>query len=179
MTCQLRVPWLALALALGPGIVVAVSGGCEAHEAPVHAGDPWPEGLAKPADVAEASALRASGAAWTDRQARQLYLERVAAIGERDSQLRMQGGSAEARARAAYQARHDARMTTRAMMHDRSAVEGLEARDRVKYGTPDGPSFEHLVERAREKGSEGDAIFEAIVESAQRTDAATNRSLVL
>lgn len=176
---RLRGSWLALALTLGTGVAGPVSGGCEAHEAPVHAGDPWPEGLAKPADVAEASALRASGVAWTDRQVRQLYLERVAAIGERDALLRAQGQSAEARAQAAYQARHDARMTARAMMHERTAVEVLEARDRLKYGTPDGPTFEYLVERAREKGREGDAIFESIVESAQRTDAATNRSLGL
>lgn len=177
MLRRLRVSWLALALSLG--VASPVIGGCEAREAPVHAGDPWPEALAKPADVAEASALRASGVVWTDRQIRQLYLERVAVIGERDSQLRTQGQPAEARARAAYQARHDARMTARAMMHDQQAVEVLEARDRVKYGTPDGPTFEYLVERARAKGREGDAIFESIVESAQQTDAATNRSLGL
>jgi hypothetical protein len=135
-----------------------------------------PQGLAKPADVAEASALRASGVVWTDRQVRQLYLERVAAIGERDAQQRAQGQGAEARARAAYQARHDARMTARAMMRDQEAVRGLEARDRLKYGDPDGPTFEYLVERGREKGREGDALFEGIVESAQRTDEATDRS---
>jgi hypothetical protein len=177
MAIRLRVRWLALAL--GVSLAGPVNGGCGGCEAPVSASDPWPQGLAKPADVAEASALRASGVVWTDRQIRQLYLERAAAIGERDSQLRAQGQSAEARARAAYQARHDARMIARAMMQDEAAVKVLEARDQVKYGDPDGPTFEYLVERGREKGREGDAIFESIVESAQQTDAATNRSLGL
>lgn len=174
MSIRLRISWLALALSIG--LAGPVSGGCEA---PVTVGDPWPSGLAKPADVAEASALRASGVVWTDRQVRQFYLERVAAIGGRDQQLRTEGKAAEARARAAYQLRHDARMTARAMMQDQAAVAGLEARDRVKYSNPDGPTFEYLVERARTKGLEGDAIFESIVESAQRTDAATNRSMGL
>ena len=41
------------------------------------------------------------------------------------------------------------------------------------------PHLEYLVERARAKGLVGDASFESIVESAQQTDAATNRSLGL
>ncbi len=171
----LRTAWLALALLVG--VAGPASGGCEAPVSDV--GDPWPAGLAKPADVAEATALRASGVVWTDRQVRQFYLERVATVGGRDQQLRTEGQSSEARARAAYQARHDARMTARAMMQDQEAVKGLEARDRVKYSNPDGPTFEYLVERARAKGLAGDAIFESIIESAQQTDAATNRSLGL
>lgn len=174
MSVRLRVSWLALALCLG--VAGPVSGGCEA---PVRVSDPWPAELAKPADVAEASALRASGVVWTDRQVRQFYIERVAAIGERDQQSRTAGKSAQERARAAYQLRQDARMTARAMMQDQEAVKGLEARDRVKYSNPAGPTFEYLLERARAKGLEGDAVFESIVESAQRTDAASNRSLGL
>ncbi len=172
---SLRTAWLALALLVG--VAGPASGGCEAPVSDV--GDPWPAALAKPADVAEATALRASGVAWTDRQVRQFYLERVATIAGRDQQLRTEGASAEVRARAAYQARHDARMTARAMMQDQEAVKGLEARDRVKYSNPDGPTFEYLVERARAKGLVDDASFESIVESAQQTDEATNRSLGL
>lgn len=171
---RIRRAWLALALLVG--VAGPVSGGCEA---PVSVQDPWPAGLARPADAADATTLRAGGVVWTDRQVRQFYLEQVAAIGERDLQLRSEGKSAEARARAAYQLRRDARMTARAMMQDQEAVKGLEARDRVKYSNPDGPTFEYLVERARGKGLAGDAIFESIVESAQQTDAATNRSLGL
>ena len=174
MVIRLRV-W-GLALALCTAVAGPVVGGCKAA---VTVDEPWPSGLAKPADVAEASALRASGMVWTDRQVRQFYLERVATIAGRDQQLRTEGASAEVRARAAYQARHDARMTARAMMQDQEAVKGLEARDRVKYSNPDGPTFEYLVERARAKGLVGDASFESIVESAQQTDEATNRSLGL
>jgi hypothetical protein len=164
-------------------LVLALSGpatwACEATEPAVAPGDPWPAGLAKPADVAEATRLRADGVAWTNRQVRQLYLERVAAIGPRDAELRARGEPAEARALAAFTARHDARMTARAMMQDRAEVEQLQARDRDKYGDPDGPTFTLLVERAQAKGLVGDAVYESIVESAQRTDAATNRSMGL
>jgi hypothetical protein len=174
MAIRLRVWWLALALCTA--VAGPVGGGCKAA---VTVDEPWPSGLAKPADVAEASALRASGMVWTDRQVRQFYLERVALIAGQDQQARTAGESAEGRARAAYQLRHDARMTARAMMADQEAVKGLEARDRVKYSNPDGPTFEYLVERARAKGLAGDAVFESIVESAQRTNEATNQGLGL
>lgn len=170
--------WLTLCLGL-TGPMMGVQLGCEASEHAVAPTEPWPAGLAKPADAAEAASLRASGVHWTDRQVRQLYLERVSEIGPRDERLRAEGQSAEARAKAAFQARHDARVTARAMMQDVAGVEALRKRDREKYGTPDGPSFDYLVERARQKGLEGDAVYESIVESAQKTDAATNRSLGL
>ncbi len=166
--------WLVVCLGVTGPLVLP---GCEATEAAVAPGDPWPSGLARPADASEAATLRASGVAWTDRQVRQLYLERVAEIGPTDQRLRSEGQSASARARAAFQARHDARVTARAMMQDSAAIDALRARDLEKYGTPDGPSLEYLVERARAKGLEGDAVHESIIESAQRTDAATNRSL--
>lgn len=167
-----------LVVCLGVASPVSLSG-CEATELAVAPGDPWPEGLARPADASEAVSLRAGGVAWTDRQVRQLYLERVAEIGPRDQALRSAGQSVEARARAAFEARHEARVTARAMMQDSEAVAALRARDREKYGTPGGPSFEYLAERGRAKGLEGDAVYESIIESAQRTDAATNRSLGL
>jgi hypothetical protein len=141
--------------------------------------DPWPAGLAKPTSVAEAQQLKTAGVVWTDRQARQLYLERVAAIGPADDAARTRADAPETRARAAFTARHDARKIARAMMQDASAVAALEARDRDKYGDPDGPTFEWLVERNTGKGLAGAAIFEAIVASAQQTDAATNASLGL
>lgn len=169
--------WLTLTLGLVVGVPASFA--CEATEPAVAPSDPWPAGLAKPANAAEATALRARGTVWTDRQVRQLYLERVADIGPRDEQRRAAGESIEARARAAYQARHDARITARAMMQDDAAVEALRARDRDKYGTPDGPTFEYLRDRAAQKGLEGDAIFQSIIDSAQQTDAATNRSLGL
>ncbi len=142
-------------------------------------GEAWPAGLARPGSVAEAERLKAGGTRWTNTQARQLYLERVGMIAGEDAKLRAEGASAEARARRAYQTRHDARQTARAMMGDPAEVELLRARDAEKYGDPEGPSFEWLLEKARAKGLVGDAVFESIVESAQRTDAATNRGLGL
>ncbi len=179
MSRRARAWWLALVLGLVAGPGLTAFAGCEASEPAVAPSDPWPEGLAKPANAAEASSLRASGAAWTDRQVRQLYLERVAEIGPRDQALQAEGVPVEARARAAFQARHDARITARAMMQDAAAVEALRERDREKYGSPDGPTFEYLVERAQKKGLTGDAVYQSIVDSAQQTDAATNRSLGL
>ncbi len=177
MARRMRICWLALTLALGgAGPVV---GGCNDSERAAAPNDPWPQGLERPESVAEATALRERGVVWTDRQVRQLYLERAAAIGERDAQLRAQGQTAEARALAAYQTRHDARMTARAMMQDQAEVAALQARDLEKYGDPGGPTFTWLVERAQQKGLEGDAVYESIVESAQQTNAATNRGLGL
>ena len=61
------------------------------------------------------------------------------------------------------------------MMQSRDEVEKLRERDREKYGNPDGPTFEQLVEKNRRKGMTGDAPFEEIVASSQRTDEAVNR----
>jgi len=70
--------------------------------------------------------------------------------------------------------RHDARIMSRAMMSDPAEVEDLRKRDMEKYGNPDGPTFDQLVRRNRENGLTGDAVYEAIVESSQRTDQAVN-----
>lgn len=166
---------LGLVLLLGSCAPTAFA--CEATEPAIVVGEPWPAGLPRPADVAEAQAQRAAGTVWTDRQVRQFYLERVAAIGPADAALLAAGKGAEERARAAYTARHDARMTARAMMRDADMVEQLRARDREKYGTPDGPTFEFLLEKAGAKGLVGDDAYQSIVDSAQRTDVATNRSM--
>lgn len=167
--------WLFTALL----VFVPAAPACERASPVEVAAEPWPAGLAKPASVAEAARLKAAGVVWTDRQVRQLYLERAAAIGPMDAASLARGDTAEARARAAFTARHDARMIARAMMQDPAAVAALEDRDRSKYGTPDGPTFEYLVGRAAEKGLTGDAIYASIIESAQRTDAATNSALGL
>ena len=47
-------------MCLGVASPVALAG-CEATELAVAPGDPWPAGLAKPADASEAASLRASG----------------------------------------------------------------------------------------------------------------------
>ena len=49
-------------------------------------------------------------------------------------------------------------------------VRKLESRDVEKYGHPDGPTFEQMLDRARSSGLRGDAVYEGVVESAQRSD---------
>lgn len=165
--------WLLALLALAPATAA-----CERADA-VSIADPWPDGLARPNSVGEAEALKAAGTTWTDRQVRQFYLARVAEIGPADDIARTRGDTVETRARTAYTSRHDARMIARAMMQDPAAALALRDRDRGKYGNPDGPTFEYLVERAAQKGLVGDAVFESIIASAQQTDAATNASMGL
>ena len=65
------------------------------------------------------------------------------------------------------------------MMTDPAEVELLWARDVAKYGSPDGPTFESLVERLKEAGLEEDRIYEAIIDNSYRTDAELNRKLGL
>ncbi len=132
-----------------------------------------------PATPDEASAQQAKGSSWSNREIRARYICWAAGIGGQNEQWKTEGVALPERAKRAFQARHDARRTARAMMSNPEAVRALEARDRGKYGTPDGPSFEWLVKRAEEKGLTGDAIFEEIIASSQRTDAATNSAMGL
>lgn len=132
-----------------------------------------------PLDVAEAERARVGGQGWTNVEVRVRYLCEVARIGPAAAAWKAEGRPADERARLAYQMRHNARMLARAMMPDQDEVARLEARDMGKYGTKDGPTFEWLVDRAKAKGLEGDAIYESIVESAQVTDADVNRALGL
>lgn len=165
----LRFALVALCLA-GPAVA-----GCS-REAPATE-EAWPEGLPRPKDVAEAERLEQTGTRWTNGQARQLYLERVAAIAGEVETWKARQIPAEEQAHRAYQIRRDARMTARAMMSDPAELAALQERDRAKYGDPDGPTFEWLLERNKAKGLEGEAAYLAIVESAQRTDAGVNQGL--
>lgn len=132
-----------------------------------------------PATPAEAEAQHQKGTSWSNREIRARYVCWATSIGGQVEQWKAEGVPLPERAKRAFQARHDARMTARAMMSNPEAVRALEARDRGKYGTPDGPTFEWLVKRAEEKGLTGDAVFEEIITSAQRTDAATNSAMGL
>lgn len=176
MLFRSRVRAASLALCLCSAVLGCGQGGSEVASAPALA---WPAGLPRPQDVAEAQRLKQAGTSWSNQQVRQLYLERVATISGEDSKWRAGGVPANERAARAFKLRRDARLTARAMMSDAEEVAMLQARDQEKYGSPDGPSLEYLVEKARAKGLEGDALYESIVESAQRTDAGTNRGMGL
>lgn len=129
-----------------------------------------------PDTAEEATAARAAGQSWTDAQIRTIYICRALQIGPENALWVKAGADAQTRARRAWQIRHDARLTARAMMADPEAVKALQARDQERYGSPDGPSFDWLLKHDADKGLSGDAVYEAIVESAQRTDGEVNRS---
>lgn len=75
--------------------------------------------------------------------------------------------------------RHEARLEARAMMTDPTEVALLRARDMISYGNPDGPTFEFLVEQARQAGLEEQAIYDAIIDGSYRTNIGINRQLGL
>lgn len=117
--------------------------------------------------------------AQTNAEIRQWYLELVSRIPALNREWLRRGLSAKERAEKAWSIRHDARLQSRAMMADAVEVELLRRRDAALYGHPDGPTFESLVDKLREAGLEDDAIYEAIIEGAYRTDSSINRSLGL
>jgi hypothetical protein len=110
----------------------------------------------------------------TDAEIRQWYVDRVATIPTQNAKWLTEGLGAEARARRAYTIRHDARIEARGMMQSKTAVIALRARDRIKYGNPNGPTFDYLVKKNQAKGLKGDAVYEAIVGSAKRTNRRVN-----
>jgi hypothetical protein len=166
---SLHAKLLRLALA---ALLAAGSAGCRsgAHELTRDA----PSDRPIPTSSAQAEALKKTGVAWDDGEVRAYYLRTVASIGPSNEGWKRGGVAAEERARRAFQVRHDARVTARAMMKDPSEVRLLELRDQQKYGHPDGPTFDELVAHQKEKGLTGDAVYEAIVESAQRTEGIVN-----
>jgi hypothetical protein len=137
------------------------------------------EQRARPTTPEEAEALKQGGQTWSNEEIRAYYLELAGSVDASNEQWKQEGLSAEERARRAYDVRHNARITSRAMMGDPREVEDLRARDREKYGNPDGPTFDQLVESQRKKGLTGDAVYEALVDSSQRTDKATNEKFKL
>ncbi|MBO1320187.1 hypothetical protein [Acanthopleuribacter pedis] len=80
------------------------------------------------------------------------------------------------RARCAFSIRHNARLRARQAMKDPSQVNALEKRDLAKYGHPDGPTFCWLVVKNCRSGKTGTALYEAIIQSAARTNPAFHKS---
>jgi len=106
-------------------------------------------------------------------------MEQVVQIPTLNKEWIAQGLSLQDRAEAAWKVRHDARLAARAMMADPAEVALLRARDMTKYGNPDGPAFEFLMERGRAAGLDDDAIYQAIIDDSYRTDPAINKKLGL
>ncbi|MFM2056276.1 MAG: hypothetical protein RLY71_661 [Pseudomonadota bacterium] len=110
----------------------------------------------------------------TNAEIRQWYNDQVAVVPTLDLEWIAQGLSPEQRALKAYEIRHHARLQARAYMQDKVEVADLQARDMAKYGNPDGPTFEYLVQKNKEKGLIGAAVYEDIIGSANRTSAEYN-----
>jgi hypothetical protein len=115
----------------------------------------------------------------TNAEIRHWYLQHVSVIPQLNKDWIKQGLPVRERAQAAWRIRHEARIEARSMMADATEIELLRARDVAKYGSPDGPTFEFLVERLKEAGLEEDRIYEAIIDNSYRTDAELNRKLGL
>ncbi|MCB9701239.1 MAG: hypothetical protein H6711_05065 [Myxococcales bacterium] len=164
---------LALLLALVAGACHAGSERVTSPEFVAHC-DAEVLGPATPTSPEAAEAARAEGASWSNEAIREVYLCTIAGIDAADRSRAAEGASLEARARAAFEIRHGARLTARAMMADQAEVEALRARDLEKYGNPDGPTFESLVAAGRAEGKGDDAIYRGIIESSQRTNRKAN-----
>lgn len=157
-----------LALAQVLFLAAALTLGCGRSHAGPSPAKPYPT------SVAHTDTLKKSGASWTNEEIRVYYNQVVATIGPANEQWKRDGLPVEQRARFAFEIRHDARLTCRAMMTDPREVEDLRRRDHEKYGSPDGPTFEQLVEKGKQKAPTADAVYEDIIASSQRTDETTN-----
>ncbi|GAA5067131.1 glycerophosphodiester phosphodiesterase family protein [Nocardia callitridis] len=126
-------------------------------------------------DLTEGAVVHATESAAANVEVRRWYNEVTGRIPELDRQWVAEGRSLEERARLASQVRHGARIGARELMLDRAGVAELNARDQQVYENPDGPTFEWLVGKAHSKGFFGDAAYESIVGSSNRTNAEVNR----
>lgn len=161
------------------GLILAILIGCGPKDAPIEAAA-CPTALQSlPASPQDASAQASQGKTWTNQEIRVEYVCRAASIGALNEGWKSEGLDAETRALKAWEVRHNARVTSRAMMADADEVAALEARDLAKYGHKDGPTFEWLVEKGEAEGLSGDALYESIIASSQVTNAEVNKAMGL
>jgi len=113
----------------------------------------------------------------TNSEVRQWYLNQIAPIPQLNEQWILQGLSAKERAEAAWVIRRNARLEARLLMAHPAEVELLRARDMAKYGNPDGPTFEYLVEQVSRLGLKDDDVYETIIAGSYRTNENVNKTL--
>ncbi|MBB1488679.1 hypothetical protein [Oceanospirillum sediminis] len=106
----------------------------------------------------------------TDCEIRVWYNYQVVAIPVINERWITTGLTLEERARRAFDTRHRARMNARYMMSSAEEMKALQARDMEKYGNPDGPTFEYLVQKSLNKGVDRDQAYKKIIASSARTD---------
>jgi len=124
-------------------------------------------------DVTQAASLQAPS---TDCEIRKWYNYQVVAIPKINQRWIAKNMTLRERAKRAYEIRHQARMNARFMMSDQAKVKELQARDQIKYGNPNGPSFLYLVQKAQKKGVEDMSIYKKIIQSSSRTSPIYNGS---
>ncbi|CAM2065804.1 hypothetical protein SCOR_10525 [Sulfidibacter corallicola] len=117
------------------------------------------------------------GAAETNLEIRQWYVDVVDTIPELNRRWIEEGLPLEKRAVCAYQLRRLARVRAREAMSEPHEVKLLEARDRNKYGDPLGPTFCWLVVQKCADGLAGADIYQAIIDSSTKTNPAFNRGV--
>jgi hypothetical protein len=115
----------------------------------------------------------------TNKEIREWYSEEVARIRRLNDEWIEKGFSLELRAQKAWKIRHDARSKSRTMMGNQIEIKLLQRRDLVKYGNPDGPTFDFLVEKYRKLGLVGDEVYEAIIEASMKVNIGVNKGLGL
>ena len=113
----------------------------------------------------------------TNSDIREWYLRKVATIPDLDLEWTKNGVLLEARARRAWEIRHNARREARSMMENKAEVEALRRRDLTIYGNPDGPTFAQLIAAGSDAGLSRDEILRRIIAGAQTTNEIVNRRL--
>ncbi len=115
----------------------------------------------------------------TNKEIREWYSEEVACIRSLNAEWMGKGISLQVRAYRAWEIRHNARVTSRAMMGKELEIELLERRDLARYGNSDGPTFDFLVEKYSQLGLVGDEVYEAIIETSMKVNIGVNKGLGL
>lgn len=110
----------------------------------------------------------------TDCEIRVWYNYQVVAIPVINNRWIENELSLKDRAERAYRLRHNARINARFMMSSAIEMKALQARDMLKYGNPDGPTFEYLVAKNVNAGLTEQQAYEKIITSSARTDNSYN-----
>lgn len=114
----------------------------------------------------------------SDCDIRRWYNYQVVAIPRINKRWIEKGQSLEDRARRAYTLRHNARINARYMMADQSEVAVLRQRDQAKYGNPDGPTFDYLINKGIAQGKRAEEVYKGMISSSSRTDTRFNDQCV-
>ncbi len=110
----------------------------------------------------------------TNCDIRTWYNFQVLAIPKLNEYWLSQGISLEERALKAYTLRHEARIHARHMMPNKDEVALLQKRDLAKYGNPNGPTFDYLMEKNQGQGMSMEEAYERIIQTASQTNSNYN-----